>query len=109
MVYTYKRTRENGDATSNYEIIGEFPVTFIDFFKWVLENDNSFRITFSATNECYGGCFGNTLTAHNKDGRWYWEKKDPDYWFDEICRDKITGCWANGGYGQMTYYCTFEE
>ena len=109
MTYEYIRTRANGDATSNYDIIGKFPVKFIDFFNWVLDNDNSFRIQFAATNKCYGGWLGNRLEVHKKDGKKYWSKKEPENWFKEIANKNITSCWANGGYGQMTYFCTFED
>lgn len=109
MHYTYSKTQDKSDATSNYELVGEFPVKFIDFFKWVLKNEDSFRVAFGATNECYGGWFGNRLEVEKDGGNWYWTKQQPDLWFDEIHNKKITKCLANGGWGQMTYFCTFEE
>lgn len=111
MNYKYVKTRENGDATCNYDIVGEFPVKFIDFFKWVLAHENSFRVEFGASNECYGGWLGNRIGVHKSvgDEHWYWEKKEPDWWWEEIAHENITGCWANGGWGQTLYICTFEE
>lgn len=111
MKYKYNKTQENSDATSNYDLIGEFPVKFIDFFKWVLKNENSFRIEFGATNKCYGGWLGNRLEVHKdtSSGECYWTKQEPKNWFDEVANKNITKCCANGGWGQMTYFCTFEE
>lgn len=111
MSYRYKQTSANGDDTFNYDIIGKFPVKFIDFFKWVLENEDSFRIEFGATNRCYGGWLGNRLeiSKNRESGDCYWVKKEPDNWFEEIAHKNITKCWANGGWGQMIYFCTFEE
>lgn len=111
MNYRYEKTRDNGDATSNYNIVGDFPVKFIDFVNWVLENDKSFRIEFGASNKCYGGWIGNRLELHkprDKDD-WYITKEEPEKWLNEIYNKNITGCWVNGGWGQMLYVCTFEE
>lgn len=111
MNYKYQKTQENGDATANYNLVGVFPVKFLDFFKWILNNENSFRIEFCATNECYGGWLGNKLEIKKdlNSGECYWTKQKPNNWFDEISNKKITKCFANGGWGQMTYFCTFEE
>lgn len=109
MNYKYKKTRENGDATSNYDLIGEFPVKFVDFFRWVLLNDDSFRIQFRASNKCYGGWPGNIMEVLKHKEKWYWERLEPEDWFNEIRDKNITKCWASGGWGQMSYICTFEE
>jgi len=109
MDYKYNKTQENGDATSNYDLVGEFPVKFIDFFKWVLKNEDSFRVEFVATNKCYGGWIGNRLEVKKDDGNWYWTERKPENWFDEIANKNIIKCWANGGWGQITYFCTFED
>ena len=111
MNYQYNKTRDNGDATSNYNLAGEFPVKFIDFFKWVLANENSFRIEFAVTNERYGGWTRNKLevSKDTKSGKCYWIKQKPENLFEEISHMNITKCWANGGWGQITYFCTFEE
>lgn len=109
MDFKYKETRANSDDTWNWDVVGEFPVKFIDFFKWVLENGNSFRVTFGASNKCYGGWLGNRLKAHKIEDKWYWERQEPENWFDEVANKNVTKCWANGGWGQMLYICTFEE
>lgn len=111
MSYTYIKTRENGDATSNYELAGKFPVKFIDLFKWILANEDSFHIKVCATNECYGGWTGNRLEV-KKDtttGDCFWINKDPEHWFEEIAQETVLSCHVNGGWGQVTYFCTFEE
>lgn len=82
--------------------------------KQILEQEDSFRVKFRATNECYGGWLGNSLEVHkHKDEKgeehWYYEKQKPKNWFDEIADKNIVSCWANGGWGQMSYYCEFEE
>ncbi len=111
MSYKYQKTSDNGDATCSYNLIGKFPVKFIDFFKWVLKTEKSFRVVFHATNEYYGGWLGNSLEVRkttDEDG-WYFAKIKPMDWFEEVSQKNVTACWANGGYGQMTYFCTFEE
>ena len=110
MSYKYEKTQENGDATSNYNIVGQFPVPFREFFKWVLDNEDSFRIEFGASNKLYGGWLGNRLEiAKDTDsGKCYWQKREPENWFDEIADINITSVWANGGWGQMLYICTFD-
>lgn len=109
MDYKYKETRANSDDTFNYDIIGEFPVKFIDFFKWVLENTNFSRIEFCATNERYGGWLGNKLEVSKFQDKCYWETQKPEWLFEAIANDNIVKCWANGGWGQMTYFYTLEE
>lgn len=110
MDYRYHRTQENGDATSNYYLEGTFPVRFIDFFYWILEHEDSFRVEFVATNYNYGGWLGNTLeVSKNSNDEWYWARQEPEGWFNEIAGTNITQCKASGGWGQMTYFCTFEE
>ena len=110
MSYKYKKIKENGDATSSYSLIGKFPVPFKEFFKWVLKTENSFNIEFGAANECYGGWLGNRLEVHKdqNSGKCYWERQKPENWFDEIADINITSVWANGGWGEMLYVCTFE-
>lgn len=111
MNYKYIETRANSDDTLNYDIVGDFPVTFADFFRWVLTNENSFRVIFGATNKCYGGWLGSRLVIYKDrvEDSWYWEHQEPKYWFEEIEQKKVIKCWANGGWGQMSYFCTFEE
>lgn len=111
MKYTYEKTRENGDATSNYNLKGEFPVKFSDFFKEILKNEKSFRIEFGASNEKYGGWLGNRLEVHKdeKTQRCFWKRQEPENWYEEIKDLTITKCWANGGWGQMLYIVTFND
>lgn len=108
--YKYEKTQENGDATSNYRLVGEFPVCFRDFFTWILENEHSFRVTFRSLNECFGGWLGNKLVAHKDrdNDKWYWENREPENWFDIIADLNVISVKANGGWGQMIYYCEFE-
>lgn len=109
MNYKHKETRANSDDTFNFDIVGEYPVKFVDFFKCMLEHSNSFRIQFGASNQCYGGWLGNRLEVHKINDEWYWERQKPENWFEEIKDKNVVKCWANGGWGQMTYFCTFEE
>lgn len=108
--YKYEATSYNGDATTSYNVLGNFPVTFKEFFKWVLEKENSFRISFRASNKEHGGWIGNRLEVHKDtdNNKCYWTQ-EPENWFDEIKDKNITSVWANGGWGQMLYIVTFEE
>lgn len=111
MRYKYETIRHNSDATTDFNITGVFPVRFRDFFGWVREHETSFRIEFGASNECYGGWLGNRIeiSKDNDSGRCYWSGQTPANWYDEIADKMVTKCWANGGWGQMLYVCTFEE
>lgn len=109
MSYQYKHIRDNSDATNNYEIIGEFPVLFDKFIKQIANQDNSFKIQFYVCNECYGGWFKNCLEFHKKRSMWFCEKSEPADYRDKFIYKNIKSCWANGGYGQMSYFCTLEE
>lgn len=110
-MYKYEHLHDCGDATSEYRLVGKFPVAFREFFKWVLESEDSFRVEFAATNRCYGGWLGNRIEVCKPRGEtlWHWSLQKPDGWFDEVADKKITQCRASGGWGQMTYFCTFEE
>lgn len=110
MDYKYVKTQENGDATCNYDIAGTYPVKFVDFFNWVLKNINATRIEFSATNECYGNWFGNRIeVSKNTDtGECYFVRLEPIGIYEKLANKNVVECWANGGWGVMTYYCTFE-
>ena len=109
MKYEYKRTKDNGDATSNCNLVGKFPVRFEDFFKWVLVNEKSFRVVFhSSKNWVY-----DNVECKKVNGKWYWSYdtniKTPGQFMDKFRDKNVISCWANGGYGQMSYFCTFEE
>lgn len=104
-MYKHVRTKENGDATANYDIIGEYPIKFIDFIHVISESDsNSFRIVFYdadnwTTNKC---------EIEKRNGEWYITLQSSN--FIDKCKNKnVVKCRANGGYGQMSYFCTFEE
>ena len=104
--FKYTKTRDNGDATSNYNLSGPFPIPFKDFVTTILNQENSFRVQFWETKnwvdtdlECY----------KKDDGKWYITKEEPENWFKENANRNVIKSWANGGWGQMTYFITFEE
>ena len=111
MGYKYEAISENSDATTSYNILGNFPVKFETFFREILKNSNSFRIAFGASNEEFGGWLGNRLEVSKdlKTNRCYWSRQNPDGWYEQIKDLEITKCWANGGWGQMSYIVTFAE
>ena len=107
----YNRTRENSDATTSYDVEGDFPMRFEDLFNYMLENDNSFRIEFGSSNEKFGGWLGNRIevskNTNTKECRVV--KRKPEDWYETIKDLPVTKCWANGGWGQMLYIVTFDE
>ena len=109
MNYKYTKTDDISDATSNYILQGTFPVKFIDFFNWIIKNDDSFIIKFGSMNTCYGGWLGNRIEIGKEKQKWHFVRREPNNWLEEIAHKKVTACWCNGGWGQMTYFCTFEE
>ena len=50
MNFEFVKIKDNGDATSNYDIKGKFPVRFEEFFKTILKEENSFRVVFHDTD-----------------------------------------------------------
>lgn len=109
--YRLSKTRANSDATSDYKVVGKFPVKLVDFLKWILESDNSFNIQIVSTNTCYGAHLELEMhkSVHDDKNNWHWVKKRPEWWFEDMAYSNVVECRANGGYGQMTYFCTFEE
>ena len=113
MNYHYETIQEHSDATKLYKVCGKFPVKFKDFMKQILEQESSFRIEFRTYNTCYGGWLGNVLelkknVIEDKDS-WVWGERKPQNWFEEIADKNVMSCEANGGWGQMSYYCVFEK
>ena len=110
MEYSHEITQRNGDATCNYKINGTFPVKFSDFLFSILENTNSFRVEFLIESKERDDWFSNTLELYQeKDGKnWKWTEQNKNQ-FNEISNKMIDHCWANGGWGQMLYFCTLKE
>jgi hypothetical protein len=111
MPYTFKHIKDNGDATSSYDVIGNFPVEFDAFMREIISSERSFRIDFRSTNECYGGFFGKSFEIHKQreSQEWHFTNNESKEWYDEISSLRVVSAWANGGWGQMTYIVTFEE
>ncbi len=111
MPYTLKHIKDNGDATSNYNVIGNFPVEFDTFMKEIISSERSFRIDFRSTNDCFGGFFGKKLEVNKQQEsqKSYFADNESKEWYEEIAPLSVASAWANGGWGQMTYIVTFEE
>lgn len=108
--YELKATRQNGDATYNYDVIADYPIPFDEFWRNVLHNNDNFRVMFSSTNARYGGWLNSVEFVKHK-GEYYFTDDDEskkDLWrmFKE---EIVVACWANGGWGQMSYIVTFKE
>lgn len=104
-MYKHVRTKENGDATANYDIVGEYPIKFIDFIRAISASDsNSFRIVFYDTDNWTT----NKCEIAKRNGEWYITLQNSNF-IDKYKNKNVIECRANGGYGQMSYFCTFEE
>ena len=55
MNFKFVKTKDNSDATSNYDIIGDFPILIGDFVNAMTDETKSFRATFYITNKQMGG------------------------------------------------------
>ena len=107
MRFKYITKSENGDATTTYDLEGSFPVKFLDFLEWVMERESSFRVSFYLNkNKIHER--ENIEVSKEKDGKCY-IAKDKKALLEEIKNIDVTGCWANGGWGQMSYYCSLAE
>ncbi len=109
MDFEFKRTKANRDGTFNYDVSGEFPVAFRDFYKQILSQIDAFEVEFRATNRCYGGWLGNRLEARKHMETWYWEVCSPKDWLEEIVARNVYSCVAHGNRNHMILYCTFES
>lgn len=111
MKFKLIETQRNSDDTFSYNVTGDFPVSFREFLKWILDNENDFRVDFQVTNKCYGGWFTNCLELERERNsrEWRMTKNEPENFFSEIENKQIVKCGANGDWGQMTYFCTLEE
>lgn len=108
MKFVLTETQRNSDDSFNYDVTGDFPVSFRDFSKWVLDNENSFRVDFQIVNKCYGGLFRNYIEFEREKNNREWHLTKYKL-FNEIEDKQIVKCFANGGWGQMSYFCTLEE
>lgn len=102
MKYKHIRTKENGDATSNYDIVGEFPIRLLDFMLAITEDSNSFRIEFHDAKNWTTS----KVEVKERDGEWYITEETLNDFMKRYKDKMVVKCWANGGYGQMSYFCT---
>ena len=104
--YKYEKICDCGDATSNYTIRGDFPVSFEQFVKTILNQETSFRVEFMDKDR-WPSVF---VEVEKQEGVWFITKQKPAKWYNDN-RDKlmVTSCTANGGWGQMTYFMSLEE
>ena len=109
MYFKFVKTKDNSDATSNYDIIGDFPILISQFVYTMIDETNSFRATFYITNKQMGGWTKNKFELNKRDGEWYIDEEKPASLLDVIRDRKVVSCHANGGYGQMSYFCELEE
>ena len=111
MPYTLKHKQDNGDATSNYDVIGNFPVEFDAFMREIISSERSYAIEFRSSSKCYGGFFGKRLKIYKQQEsqKCYYTNNESKEWYEEISSLRVVSAWANGGWGQMTYIVTFEE
>lgn len=77
----------------------------------MFDNDDSFRICFHITNKSFIECFTKYIEfeRENYNGEWQKTKIKPENFYSEIADKQIIKCFANGGWGQMSYFCTLEE
>ena len=102
MEIKYKQTKSNGDATSSYDVITEYPISFKDFYKALLESDDSFRIVLHAMNDNYGGwCYNSVEISY--------QKTEDTEMLERYMKETVVDCWANSGWGQTTYFMTFAD
>ena len=109
-MFIRKPISENSDATTTYDIIYNYPIKFEDLFMDVLEKDKSFNIEFRIRNEEFEEyCFGNEVSTSQdmKTKERFFANRDSKHLYNNIKGILVKECWANGGWGRMTYYVTF--
>ena len=109
MDFKFIETKVNSDTTANYDIVGDFPILLKDFVMAMTDETKDFRATFYITNERMGGWWKNNFELNKRNGDWYVDKEKPVFLIDIIRDRKVVSCRANGGYGQMSYFCELEE
>ena len=101
-MYTYKKTQENGDATSNYNIttsaktVKEFVHEVIEY----MEKHNEWGSIHVSMGKSTGYI---TLVNYSR------FKIDFLNSYIRYCNKSIDRIWANGGWGLMSYYITCKE
>lgn len=112
--YELKATRECGDATYIYDVIADYPIPFDEFWRNVVKIDDSWCVVFDCINK-YGKIYdgdrwvGDDVELyHTKENTYLDNEADRELW-ENMKKEIVVACRANGGWGQMTYYVTFKE
>ena len=111
--YELKATKQNGDATYNYDVIADYPIPFDEFWRNVVKIDGSWRVVFHCKNK-YGKLYGDIWCGDDVEllytkGNTYLDNEADRPLWENMKKETVVDCWANGGWGQMTYYVTFKE
>jgi len=111
MNFRYHKLRDNSDATTSYDLVGDFPVKFDDLLNYICKIENSFLIEFCSSNKKYGGWLGNRIEIrkNTETGEWRIVNQSPSNWYESIKNLPVIKCWVNGGWGQIMYVVTFDE
>ena len=91
---TFKKTQENGDATSNYDVSFPEGMTIVEFITEVRK----------AHPEDWFGSF--YLNGFNSIGEY---RNDKVYIDARYANIKPSHIWANGGWGAMSYFFYDKE
>lgn len=91
---TFKKTQENGDATSNYDISFPKEMTIVEFITEVRK---------AHPEDWFGNFY---LNGFNSIGEYHNDKVYIDARYAGI---KPTSIWANGGWGAMSYFFYDKE
>lgn len=112
--YELKATRLCGDATYDYDVIADYPSPFDEFWRNVVKIDGSWRVVFRCINK-YGKIYdgerwvGDSVELCCIKGNTYLDNEEDRELWENMKKEIVVDCWANGGYGQMGYYVTFKE
>lgn len=112
MQFELKQIRGSSDGSYYYEVEGTFPVTFAEFYKWILNNSRDcYKVEFRIKNECYGGAWNNVLELENRntEKQWHITKNYTENFCEKFADKEVISCTAGGGWGTMSYVCTLKE
>ena len=110
MNYRLKECRKCGDATSVYHVIGEFPISLEIFLHEVVLSEIFFGFQFVSTNTPYFDADNAIEVIKEREtGRCCFANIKSKNTYEKIKDLLVVKCWANGGWGQITYFVTFDD
>lgn len=98
------------DDTFIYDVIGEFPISLEIFLHEVVLSEIFFNFQLVSTNTPYFYVDNAIEIVKDREtGRCYFANAKSKNTYEKIKDLLVVKCWANGGWGQITYFVTLDD